>query len=222
MGYHRAGFDVIGVDIESQPRYPFQFIQTDALELLDLLIAGEGIRYRCSGWWRILNLRDVAAIHASPPCQGYTSMTKYPIAQAKVPRLIGPVRDLLEATGVPYVMENVTGARSEMQDPALVHGGHVGLTVDRPRLFETNWLLQVPKAKRVRAAYGIYGPLDGRRLWDRKDGTTLRAPKTLKEAQRVMGMPWATWDGIREAIPPAYTEFIGAQLLSHIRKEVAA
>lgn len=201
VGYHRAGFDVEGVDIEPQPRYPFEFHLSDALEF----VTSHGDVYD--------------AIHASPPCQGYTTMTRHAEAQAEWPKLIAPVRDALTATGKPYVIENVPGARSEMRDAAVLHGGMFGLGVDRPRLFETNWLLLVPRAPRTRNPIGVYGRAhDGRRLWTRGDGTELRAPKSLEEAQRAMGMPWASWDGVREAIPPAYTEWIGHQLITAIKE----
>lgn len=194
-GYARAGFEVVGVDIAEQPLYPFEFHQGDALEFL----SAHGSEFD--------------AIHASPPCQGYTTMTR-PDASTAWPKLIQPVRELLLDIGRPYVIENVPGARSEMRDAATLHGGMFGLGVDRPRLFETSFLLMVPRAPRTRNPLGVYGKLDGRRLWTRSDGTELRNPSSLEEAREAMGMPWASWDGCREAIPPAYTEFIGSQLLA--------
>ena len=198
-GYRRAGFDVVGVDIDSQPRYPFEFHQADALEYL----AEHG--------------HEFDAVHASPPCQGYTTMTRHPERKAEWPKLISHTRNALRANGTPYVIENVVGARSEMPHAVLLHGGMFGLGVDRPRLFETSFTLSVSKSPRTRNPIGVYGKLDGRRVWTRKDGTELRVAKTLEQAQVAMGMMWTDWDGLREAIPPAYTEFIGRQLLDAVK-----
>jgi DNA (cytosine-5)-methyltransferase 1 len=204
MGYHRAGFDVIGVDLEPQPLYPFEFIQADVL-------GWDG----CDDY-----LCEFDAIHASPPCQSYSTMSNRHGSDEL--ELIEPVRDMLENTGLPYVIENVTGARPHMRSPLLLHGGHFGMRVYRPRLFESNVLLMAPpKAPRPIDAVAVYGRKeDRRRLWTRKDGSELRAA-SLDEAREAMGMPWASWNGCREAIPPAYTEFIGAQLLQHIGQVAA-
>jgi len=204
MGYHRAGFDVIGVDLEPQPLYPFEFMQADVL-------GWDG----CDDY-----LCEFDAIHASPPCQSYSTMTNRHGSDEL--ELIDLVRDMLENTGRPYVIENVTGARPHMRSPLLLHGGHFGMRVYRPRLFESNVLLMAPpKAPRPIDAVAVYGRKeDRRRLWTRKDGSELRAA-SLDEAREAMGMPWASWNGCREAIPPAYTEFIGAQLLAHIQQVAA-
>lgn len=199
VGYHRAGFWVEGVDNADQELYPFEFHLNDALDFV-------------SEYGHTFD-----AIHASPPCQGYTTMTRSVAAKSKWPRLIGSVRDALRATGKPYVIENVLGARSEMRGAVTLHGGMFGLRVDRPRLFETNWTLLLPRSPRVSHPIGVYGRRpDGRRLRTRSDGTELRAAASVSEARDAMGMPWASWDGLREAIPPAYTEFIGHQLLRSI------
>jgi DNA (cytosine-5)-methyltransferase 1 len=204
MGYHRAGFDVVGVDIDPQPNYPFEFHQADALEFL-----------RDRG-------HEFDAIHASPPCQGYTTMSnKHREAQAKWPRLIVPTRAALVATGLPYVIENVAGARKHMINPVKLSGGMFGLGVDRPRLFESNVPLTAPPYRRPDPVIGVYGRAhDGRRLWSRADGTELRAARTLMEGRLAMGIGWMTWAELTEAIPPAFTEFIGAQLIEAL--EMAA
>lgn len=200
MGYHRAGFDVVGVDIDPQPNYPFEFHQGDALE------------YLSSHW------HEFDAIHASPPCQGYTTMSnKHREAQAKWPRLIEPTRSALASTGLPYVIENVAGARRHMRNAVKLSGGMFGLGVDRPRLFESNLQLEVPDFRRPDPVIGVYGRAhDGRRLWSRADGTELRAARTLMEGRLAMGIGWMTWPELTEAIPPAYTEFIGAQLIREL------
>lgn len=155
------------------------------------------------------------AIHASPPCQAYTNMSNRHGRSAYA--LIPEVRQLLDETGLPYVIENVSGARNELLDPVQVCGRTVGLGIHRHRLFETNWTLMAAACSGGVDEFGIYGRHhDGRRLWNRKDGTVYRAARTLEEAQEAMGMPWADWYGVKEAIPPAYTELIGHQLLSHL------
>jgi DNA (cytosine-5)-methyltransferase 1 len=208
MGYHRAGFDVVGVDVSPQPRYPFEFRQADALEF----VAEHGCEFD--------------AIHASPPCQAHTTMSnRWRGAGGKADgwvNLIGPTRDRLTASGKPWVLENVPGARKHMTAPTTLHGGMFGVGVDRPRLFDTSFLLLIPQAPRTVNPLGVYGKAhDGRRLFTRADGSEQRAPKTLAEAQEAMGMPWADWDGCREAIPPAYTQWIGSQLLDHLAERVA-
>jgi DNA (cytosine-5)-methyltransferase 1 len=194
MGYHRAGFDVVGVDIKPQPRYPFPFFQGDALTF---------------------PLEGFDAIHASPPCQAYTTMNNRHGSRS-LP-LIAETRARLSGAGVPGVMENVMGALSEMRQPIRLTGEMFGLRVHRARLFESSCLLLVgTPPPRQADPVAIYGKFDGRRLWTRADGSELRACKNMKEAQAAMGIDWMTWDELREAIPPAYTEFIGRQLLRHL------
>ena len=200
MGYQRAGFDIVGVDIDPQPNYPFEFHQGDALQYLEA------------------HGHEFDAIHASPPCQGYTTMSnKHREAQAVWPRLIAPTRELLRETGRPYVIENVAGARKHLISPVVLSGGMFGLGVDRPRLFETNFPIVAPPYRRPDPVIGVYGRHhDGRRLWSRKDGTELRAAKTLTEGRLAMGIGWMFWRELTEAIPPAYTQYIGAQLIEHL------
>lgn len=201
VGYHRAGFDVIGVDIVPQPRYPFPMVVADALH-------------------PPFDLTRFDAIHASPPCQSYTTMSNR--FGSEELELIDQTRDMLAAAGVPYVIENVVGAKRHMRSPIQLHGGHFGLNVYRPRLFESNVLLMSPaKAPRPKDAAAVYGRREDRRLlWTRADGTELRAA-SLDEARAAMGMPWASWNGCREAIPPAYTTYVGEQLLHQIARAAA-
>lgn len=207
-GYHRAGFDVVGIDIEPQPVYPFEFVQMDALTFLH------------DGCWRWHEFGPIDAIHASPPCQAYSTMSNRWGSDS--PPLIAALRELLNEIALPYVIENVAGARSDLRDPLRLTGEMFGLRVHRPRLFETNWpLMGMVAPPRQNDPIAVYGKNDQRRLWTRKDGTELRAA-TLEQAREAMGMPWATWDGCREAIPPAYTEHIGTQLLAHLSLEEAA
>jgi DNA (cytosine-5)-methyltransferase 1 len=205
MGYHRAGFEVVGVDIDPQPHFPFEFHQRDALDVLMRYANGDH------------PLGHIDAIHTSPPCQGYSTMSNR--HGSDVPQLIDDVRWYLEQIGVPWVIENVTGARQAMISPLMLHGGQFGLRLYRPRLFESNVLLMAPpRAKRTPDAAAVYGRVESkpRLLWTREDGTELRSA-TLEEAREAMGMPWADWQGVREAIPPAYTEWIGGQLAAHVK-----
>lgn len=212
-GYQRAGFEVVGVDIEPQPRYAGdEFFQADALKILDNLVAGNelGGSYR----W------DYAAIHASPPCQFYASLSK-----GEHWRSIPPTRELLEATGLPYVIENIADAAWDMREPVRLCGSMFGLNVRRHRLFEASFPLMVPRCqhgahlKRIRAYYGKKGWL----VWTpaaanvQKRGRTPLLRGSVDDAPEDMGIDWMTWDELREAIPPAYTELIGHQFMQHLR-----
>ncbi len=161
MGYHRAGFDVTGVDLaDHSADYPFDFIQADALTF---------------------PLKGFDAIHASPPCQAHTNMSnRYRGQGGKAdshPDLIAPIRARLETSGAPWVIENVPGAAASMRDPFTLTGGMFGLRVHRPRLFESSILILAPSKPSIRRdTVGVFGKHpDGRRLWTRKDGSMQRA-----------------------------------------------
>ncbi|MCR4338574.1 MAG: hypothetical protein NUW01_01670 [Gemmatimonadaceae bacterium] len=215
VGYHRAGFDVVGVDIAPQPRYPFEFVRADALEFLAAWQHGERLPMPGGGLWR----EDFAAIHASPPCPGYS------VQGGDHPLLIEPVRELLEQSGLPYVIENIPDARKAMRAPTTLCGSSFGLRVRRHRLFETNWPLMAPPC-----AHGL----------QRSNPHRMRAPYTppanaivpvygggqvgfpVAVCRDAMGIDWMTTDELKDAIPPAYTELIGAQLLVHLRARQTA
>ncbi len=206
-GYDRAGFDVVGVDIAPQPRYPYEFVQADAVETLDLFVRSSAIR-------------EFAAVHASPPCQAYSTATG--VHADRHPRLIEPVRDLLTRAGIPGVIENVIGA--PLEGPILC-GSMFGLTTEtlelrRHRRFEAigwSWPVLLPACahgQRVRVG-GVYGGGgEDRRTAGRGGGGFTPDAQTRRD---LMGMPWATMAEVNEAIPPAYTEFIGGLLLEAIR-----
>jgi DNA (cytosine-5)-methyltransferase 1 len=219
-GYHRAGFDVYAVDIDPQPRNPFPFHHGDALAALAALIRGEAVPFtHPGGVVEHLDLDDIDAGHASPPCQALTTMSNRHRGQGgkadEHVNLIPQTRDALAATGLPYVIENVPGARTHLHHPITLHGGMFGLGVDRPRLFETNWPVMAAPAPAVRNPIGVYGKApDGRRLWTRADGTEQRAASSVEQAAAAMGgLDWMDWRGLAECIPPAYTRFLGEQLL---------
>ena len=195
VGYTRAGFDVVGVDSAPQPHYPYKFIQADALAYLDTA-----------------DLTRFAAIHASPPCQHYTMMLNHGMASRTAhPDLVGATRDRLATTGKPYIIENVIGA--PVQGIRLC-GGMFGLRMYRHRLFESNTLLFAPyhPAHIYKAAHaGIVPQLH--EFWSicghfaNRDG-----------ARAAMGVEWMqTKYEIAQAIPPAYTDYLGAQLLYALR-----
>lgn len=205
-GYRRAGFDVTGVDIRPMPRNPHTFIQADALEYL----AAHGHEYD--------------AIHASPPCQAFTQMSaRYRGKGGPTddhPDYLTPTLDRLRREIRPWVVENVQGARSIMKPTIVLHGGMFGLGVHRPRLFESNVLLLGYRAPRVPFPIGVYGARpDGRTTYryrnngNYKGKSLIRAARSIEEARIVMGIDWMDWSEIKEAIPPAYTEFIGRQLM---------
>ena len=181
MGYHRAGFgEIVGVDIAPQPRYPFEFVQADALEY----VAEHG--------------HEFDAIHASPPCQRYSVMSRN---DKEYPDLYDPTRALLLSNGVPWVIENVIGAPYGYG--FVLCGSMFGLVVRRHRNFETSWLHLMG----LRCDHAGHG-----------GGLTSRhSDKGVKaEWPEYMGMPWATPKECTQAIPPAYTEHIGHTLIKLI------
>ena len=203
MGYHRAGFEVVGVDHCPQPRYPFEFHRADALDFL----SEHGAEF------------DV--IHASPPCQAYTGMRRITLSRfgtaPEHPDLIAATRMALRATGRAYVIENVQG--SPLYTLIILCGAALGLShLARHRHFESNVLLFAPPCQHRRNEYtiGVYGSRpDGRRVSYRRH-KLCRVANSLEEARVEMGIDWMTWDEITQAIPPVYTEYIGHQLMEAI------
>jgi DNA (cytosine-5)-methyltransferase 1 len=200
VGYSRAGFEVVGVDIDRQPNFPFKFIQADALKL-DMEF-----------------LKSFDAIHASPPCQAYSDLAKRNKNADEWPRLIEPVREMLSKTGKPYIIENVSGA--PLINPTVLCGTMFkGLRVLRHRLFESNFLILAPphgkhpKVHTFDKRKSHYGKTD-----DRIDFVQVTGGGncTIAAARDAMGIDWMTKDEMNEAIPPAYTEFIGKQLMKHL------
>jgi hypothetical protein len=206
-GYRRAGFEVYGVDHRPQPRYPFRFVQADALAFLRRLIDG--------GTWEWLGLGLFAAIHASCPCQRYSDLAKRNGNGHEHPDLIGPTRELLIAAGKPYVIENVEGA--PLRAPMTLCGTMFpGLRVIRHRLFESNVPLTAPAHERHPLVYtkdrrkAHYGRLDQDVSFVQVTGG---GNATVANKRAAMGIDWMTGKEINEAIPPAYTEWVGRQLL---------
>lgn len=205
-GYADAGFDVIGVDIKPQPRYPFPFVQGDALDVL----AG----------WDLLRPR-FEAIHASPPCQIRSKGAGQFGTRHRHSDLIAPTRKLLQAAGVPYVIENIEEARGALVNPIMLCGTMFDLGVFRHRAFEM-W----PQEPLLPLRASIHPTHDGR-IGDGKYVTVTGKPGgyarrdgiqhgRLADWKRAMDIDWMTARELAQAIPPAYTRFIGEQLLVHL------
>jgi DNA (cytosine-5)-methyltransferase 1 len=190
MGYHRAGFDVVGVDIDPQPRYPFEFVQADALEYL----SAHG--------------HEFDAVHASPPCQDHSvSAHAHGGPSHGTGWLLEATIDALESLGLPFIVENVEGA--VMRDALTLCGTSFGLGLHRHRRFVTSWFCLAPPCDpsgvryRGRAAevFGHHG--------------------NTERVRREWGVPWMSQYGIAQSIPPAFTEYLGAQLLDQIAEAAA-
>ena len=191
-GYQRAGCDVVGVDVEPQSRYPFEFIQADAM---DVLADGDFIA-------------QFDVIHASPPCQEYSRALRH--MAAPQPQLVDAVRERLEAIGKPYIIENVVGAPLPTQSDlfgthgVMLCGTSFGLRVYRHRLFETTFpvpaltcnhslfALNPHNSNSREAMYAEFGRGDPEKVWAAE-----------------MGVEWMSRHGARESIPPVFTEYIG-------------
>lgn len=201
MGYHQAGFDVVGVDIAPQPRYPFEFHRGDAL----VFLRRHGHKF--------------AAVHASPPCQLYSNAERINPHRPETmlfpmpthPDLIGPTRDLLIEIASPWVMENVPGA--PLESPIELCGASFGLGTYRHRLFESPLTLVAPEHTEHLVPLTKMGraPIAGEMM--HVVGNFIG----VKQARVAMGIDWMTRDGLREAIPPAYTKHIGLQLIEVIK-----
>ena len=194
-GYADAGFDVVGIDIKKQKRYPYEFIQADCLEIL------QDMEY----------LRTFDVIAASPPCQTHSRTKHLRNAQGKSTDkidLIPQTRSALIESGVPYVIENVPGA--PLIKPVQFCGSSFGLKVRRHRLFESSIEIvgSVCNHKEQGKPVGIYGSM---RDEIPQGGHTA---KTIEQAREAMGIEWMIWGELVEAIPPRYTYEIGKQLLS--------
>lgn len=206
MGYHRAGFDVVGVDHNPMPRYPFEFVRGDAIDTMGHLL-DSGFIYPNG---KPLRLEDFTAIHASPPCQRYSNATKRAGTHLRHPDSVAPCRHILEAAGLPYVIENVPGA--PLRTWFKLCGTMFGLKVRRHRYFEVNWNLPVLLPFRCDHSYrvfSVFGHGSGNR-----NGNKRSDAGTVAEWKDAMGIDWMIRDELSQAIPPAYTEFIGRQLLS--------
>lgn len=203
VGYARAGFDVHGVDIAVQRQYPFFSVeQADALDVL------ADVEF----------CRSFDFIHASPPCQAYTSLRS--LSSRRHPDLVGPVREALQRIGRPYVIENVVGA--PLVAPVVLCGSMFGLglghgIVRRHRLFESNVALEAPvDACSGRPVIGVYGTGGA---WTRVAPGGGGVKVSGADAARALGVDWTDHQPVlAQMVPPAYTEHLGRQVLAHLAR----
>ena len=198
VGYAQAGFEVHGVDLKHGKRYPFAYLRADVLDVLQ----NE----------EFINQFDV--IHASPPCQTHSITQHLRNAQGKSTSkvdLIPQTRTALIASGKPYIIENVPG--SPLINPIQLCGSSFGLKVRRHRLFESNMPLKgsICNHKEQGRPIGVYGSLNDQIP---NGGKTA---ETIDQARQAMGMDWAIWTELVEAIPPAFTKYLGDQIGSWLR-----
>ena len=196
-GYAQAGFEVVGVDIEPQRRYPFDFVQGDVLALTPDFLAG------------------FDAIHASPPCQAHSLAQR--IQSREHPDLVEPTRKLLRASGRPYVIENVEGA--PLIEPVTLCGSMFhGLKTYRHRLFELSFPLNQPAhPPHVAPTRKMGRPPEAGEFMH-----VVGNFSGVAQAREAMGIDWMSRDELREAIPPAYTRFLGEHLLRVLNMQAAA
>lgn len=197
MGLHRAGFDVIGIDIQPRKRYPFRFVQGDALR-------------------PPFDLKMFDFIWASPPCQAHTALKTMHNAKEH-DDLIPQTREMLKASGVKYVIENVVGA--PLNSPIMLCGTMFGLGIEtaelrRHRIFETGpdyWSFPHPPCRHRKRTIGVYGGGHSDSLHRHAKGQPCF---TAEQERAAMGMPWVSGDELSQAIPPAYSECIGRAALA--------
>lgn len=208
-GYADAGFEVVGVDIIPQPNYPYEFVCMDAIEYL-----------------KTHDLSEFDAIHASPPCQAHSKCRKLSEARNKGQYgehedFIARTRELLEKIGKPYIIENVEGA--PLNNPIALYGSQFNnLYTQRKRLFESNIELKLPEKKMQRHKTPTAGNGIGEDGWISICGSG--GVRGMNAKQIVLywgfalgGIDWMTRAELAEAIPPAYTEFLGKQLIEYIK-----
>jgi len=206
VGYYRAGFDVYGIDNRAQPDYWFPLLVLDAIEALQKLLDGKEL---CFSNGDRMGLEDFAAFHASPPCQGYSEAT--PIStKYRHPRLIKVIHNLFVATGKPYVIENVEGARWDLENPLMLCGSMFGLGVWRHRWFEVSpdYFLSPFSCNHSNQPVTINPPQNARRAQG--------GQRDFEKEKSASGIWWMNKYEISQAIPPAYTEYIGEYLIKII------
>lgn len=201
MGYALAGFDVFGVDIEPQPLNPHPMMLASVFDLDPAWIAA-----------------NFDAVHASPKCQAHSSLRHMHNAKEHENQIPG-TRELLIAAGLPYVIENVEGAREHMRDPIRLCGTMFGLgsgdaELRRHRLFETSFpIALVPECQHAKPrVIGVYG---GHGRDRRRNVNTQDFPTSAR--REAMGIDWMTSTKLSQAIPPAYTKWLGDRLMEEVR-----
>lgn len=204
MGLHRAGFDVVGVDIKPQPRYPFPFVRADAMA-------------------PPMRLSDFDLVWASPPCQGYSTLKVMANAKSH-PLLVDDMREMLSASGQLWVIENVAGA--PIRNPLMLCGSSFGLgsngfQLRRHRFFESNFFVMGPECSHATRTLGVFGQkvrdIAAEKRHYAKDSATRGKPLGVVLPQswgrEAMGVDWMNMQELSESIPPAYSEHIGRYAL---------
>jgi DNA (cytosine-5)-methyltransferase 1 len=194
-GYAAAGFEVHGVDLKHGKRYPYIYLRADVLDVL-----------RDDNF-----IQQFDVIHASPPCQTHSITQHLRNAQGKTTSkvdLIPQTRAALIASGKPYIIENVPG--SPLINPVQLCGSSFNLKVRRHRLFESNMPIKGTGCnhKAQGRPIGVYGSLND------QIPNGGRTAVNITEARQSMGIDWAIWTELVEAIPPVYTDYLGAQIVS--------
>ena len=197
MGYYRAGFEVIGVDMQNQKKYPFRFIKADVKDIL------RDHKF----------LKSFNAIAASPPCQIFSSTKHLRDAQKRKTKKVNMIPETIEGlmmSGKPWIVENVEG--SSLNDSVRVCGSAFGMKIRRHRLFKSNVNIIGTSCyhKEQGKPVGIYGQLKD------KIPNGGQTAVNLKEAREAMGIDWMPWTSLVEAVPPNYTEYLGKQLIRFI------
>lgn len=223
-GYQQAGFEVVGIDIEPQPRYiGDDFVQMDALEALRILIGGGYIVGKSGRRWY---LDDFNALSGSPKCQFGTGMQhlvkarngSYPEHENQIPA----VRELLQLTGKPYVIENVDGSRKHLINPIMLCGKTFGLKTYRHRWFEISpfWFLapsHIAHQDQTPSAGNGISPKGFISICGTGGVRGMTSQEIIDYWSTAMGIDWMTRAELAEAIPPAYTRWIGEQLINQLR-----
>lgn len=222
-GYRRAGFSPYGVDNNPKPlrHYPFPYLCMDALEAMDRLLAGEGLTFSNG---ETLYLDDFAAFHASPPCkadnQGVICRPKHENVRAKYKRFIAPTRDKLLDTEKPFVIENVPLARKQLHNPIMLCGTQFGLRLRRHRYFELHGfeILFAPAGCGCKGKDGYTASSKGFSSFENGANLIMVAGHNfnVNDARIAMGIDWTGQEGLSQAIPPAYTEYIGKYLMENV------
>ena len=222
MGYHQAGFDVYGVDIEEQPDFPFAFCLGDAISILSRLIGGGAVTFtRRDGTSETLRIEDFDAVHASPPCQASCTLTKGTNSGNEYLNLIPATRALLALHNKPTVIENVQG--SDLRRDLTLCGEMFGLGVIRHRYFECSGFTALPtphKAHRGKVRGWRHGTYYDGCYWAVHGSGGGKG--SVADWQEAMGISWTSnRKSIAEAIPPAYTRFIGGQVMQYLESQEA-
>ncbi len=211
MGYYRAGFAVYGIDNKPQPHYPFPFLLMDALEAMDRLLRGEGLAFSNG---ETLYLADFVAYHASPPCQRYSTATS---EASKHPDLYAVTREMLKKT-VPFVIENVINAPYDhgiILCGSMFNLNYDGEWLQRHRNFETSWLMFQPICCHKSGQRTI--TITGKAFVAETREYKHSRQTTFEIGKKLMGIDWMNRSEIIEAIPPAYTEYIGKYLMQAVK-----